>query len=130
MADELPDPERFGEAQEAVISCYMLVQTYLDRLPLPIVLPEMDDDWTPVIGLPAVHRARVELIDEQPIDRMAVMVYRQLLLDWLAAFDLAGFIHLAGPAPWRLDGLEMTIARVIAATDVLDQLLGEDPSEE
>lgn len=104
------------------------MEAYLLRLPMPIALPPMNDDWSPVDGCPALDRARRVLIGEQPISDEAKALYRHMLLDWLIAYDLAGFTQVAGASPWRLDALNAAHTRIMKVAELLDRFLGEPPT--
>lgn len=129
---EMPTPEeRFQAAAEMIVTAYALVADYLERLPLPIGIPEMDGTWDARTALPAVQRVRADLLPAQPIGRMEASLYERMLIDWLTAYELGALVRLGGPAPWRLDGIETAVARILTATDLLDDIPDdEDPSRD
>lgn len=109
---------------------YRLVAEFLRKLPLPVGLPPMDEDWDPLAALAAVERARTELLQEQPIDPLMAKVYGRLTLDWLTAYEVTAVIQEAGPAPWRLDMVEYLIRQMIVASEIIDDLFDEEPKSE
>ncbi|MGI5223529.1 hypothetical protein [Actinoallomurus sp. CA-142502] len=122
MADELPDPEeRMEQLLKALSSAYALASKHLQELPLPIGLPPMEEDaWDLVTAITAMDRARTVLLNEEPIDPMPRDFLRRLLTEWLVAWDLWAFTKIAGPAPWRLEGIELAVRRIIQISGLLD----------
>ncbi|MEV5707270.1 hypothetical protein [Actinoallomurus sp. NPDC052274] len=120
MGEPLPgDGSRLEELVEMVKATYMLVVTYLELLPIPIKLPELTEDWTPAEGLLAAERAREVLLQDQPVCDLIKYNYHLMILDWQTAYDMCAFAQLAGPAPWRLDAIDIALSRAEASSDML-----------
>lgn len=136
MAEELPDPEeRLEQLQEGITTAYMLVSVLLEQLPVPIRVPSLEDeDWNLMAAMVAMDRARSVLLDEEPIPHGVRALYRRMLTEWLVAYDLGAFTTMAGPAPWRLDGIEATLRRLSRVAEILDPDHplngGDEPLEE
>lgn len=78
----------------------------------------------------AVIVRSLDLIKEQPMDEIVFVTLRQLLLDWLTAFDLTA-IELSQPKPWREQVFTYTMVRLVAGADfALELLTGQPPAEE
>lgn len=112
MEDDYAE-KRQNELVEDCHRAYGLIVAVLTHLPIPIGLEVISRDWDVKGALLAVDRARTELINDQPIGQGNKELLRTALLTWLTVYDLAGFIELAGPAPWRLDALEDGIRRTV-----------------
>lgn len=118
------DPEELIEhLLSGVTSAHRLMADYLRKLPLPIGIPDMDGEWSAAVGLMAIERARVELLQGEPIDDLLAAIYRRLILDWLTAYELMALVTHAGPAPWRCDGIERRIEDMLVAADLIDQMI-------
>lgn len=121
------DPEkRLDDLAESIMDTYVFMSALLAELPLPIILPVADpDDWDPTTALQAVDRARRELIAAEPVSEKMLGLLERLTLNWLNAYELGGFMTIAGVTPWRLDGAEQEIADVLRLAVVVARELQE-----
>ncbi|WP_141575780.1 hypothetical protein [Actinomadura sp. WMMA1423] len=132
MADDHAESKRWDDLTDQMVTIYGIIRTVLAHLPLPIGLVHWDREWEKedsVRAIFALNRARMELLDAQPIEQRHKDLLQKAIVDWLLGFDLIAIIAAAGdPGSWRMDGLEHLIRRAeLAAGQVaLDLDLGED----
>lgn len=115
-------PEARHKAVEIkVTAAYATVTTVLLGMPIPIALP-------PAIGGRAyrVEKAcqhALELLADMPLSSYLRSAAREMLLDWMAAFDVlvehAEALQEGAFETWRLDFAEVQVTRVMAAGDHL-----------
>ena len=79
--------------------------TVLAALLIPMRLPERQAD-DPAWALHALSRAW------EPIEKLAVGRIRDTITAWTTAYELAVAANEAGPAAWRLRGIEAELRRV------------------
>ena len=128
MDHDEADPEkgRARELMEALMWAYDIILHQLAGLPIPIGLPPIDQEtWDPQLAIPAVDRSR-SLISEEPIPEILKIGFEGLVLEWLVAYELAAAIKSAGPAPWRVDGLDTALGRIAAGLRILRSMLEDE----
>jgi hypothetical protein len=108
--DQAARAKRFETLVEDLDHAYTLLVALLARLPIPMRLIERQED-DPVAAIRALSRAW-ELVDLQPLagDPLAGHV-RTMITDWLTAYELAVVCQQAGPALWRINGIELALTR-------------------
>jgi predicted ATP-grasp superfamily ATP-dependent carboligase len=117
------DDKRLRELTERTLAAFMLLGHMLGQLPVPITLPELDDDWDPVAAVEAVELTRTELLKDEPIDSTSQRMLSRALLDWLTVYELRTLVEVAGPAPWRIDAMDYGLHRLVTyASEVADRL--------
>ena len=102
--------KKFGELRAELAATYTVVVTVLAALPIPMRLPERQAD-DPAWALRALSRAW-ELADWEPVEKLAVGRIRDMITAWTTAYELAVAADEAGPAAWRLRGIEAELGRV------------------
>lgn len=125
MSDDAPDRKGFDELKFVLLSEWEMIEAILAQLPVPIRIPTTDENWDAATALPAIYRAREILVD-QPLDRLTIVLLRSMIIDWCAAYELALTVTVLGEDPWRMDALEIHIARIAFALEHVDNLLGPD----
>ena len=124
MADD--HDKEFRELRMFMLAAYGLLAELLGGLPLPIRLPELDDNWEPVDAVQAIDRARTELIKAQPIDTTTQVMIERALLEWLTVYELGAVIAIAGESSWRLDGIDYGLHRLVIIAGEAGRRLGID----
>lgn len=104
---------KFAELRAELAAAYTTVVTLLASLPIPVRLPARQAD-EPEWVMHALSRAW-ELADWEPVSKVAVGRIRDMITAWLTAYELAVAADEAGPAPWRLRGIEAELGRVRAS---------------
>lgn len=88
---------------------YAVLYTLLARLPVPLLVVRRQEDDTYGAAL-ALSRAW-DLIGVQQVSEDVMGWLREMITDWLTAFELAVSVAGNGPAPWRVDGMDGALAR-------------------
>ena len=122
------DKERLRYLTEALLGALHFVQAFLADLPVPIAVPDFITDEGPNHeSVIALDRART-LIDDEPIPAIVKQAMKDLILDWLTAYEMMVLRRMAGPAPWRLAAAEYALTRLAAIGEMIEngELDGED----
>ncbi|WP_018385273.1 hypothetical protein [Wenjunlia vitaminophila] len=120
MADE---EERFAELVRYTAKAHVIVRMMLAELPIPVRVPEFPepdadaDDILP--ALTALDRARA-LISDEPLPLELCSAYRNLILEWLNAYEIVTLVQQAGPVSWRLDILTFTLHRIAVIVTMIE----------
>lgn len=126
MEEDHPE-KRLDDLAESIMNAYVFMAALLGELPIPIGIPHADpEDWEPEKAIPAIQRARSELIHAEPIDEQTIRLLDRMMLSWLNAYELGGFMVLVGTAPWRLDGAEQQLADTLRLAAMIARNLSEE----
>jgi len=99
--------KQFGELRKDLATAYMIMTVTLAHLPIPMRLPMRQGD-DPALAIRSLDRAW-ELAEWEPVDAAAAGRVRAMITGWLTAYELAVVAQDAGPAPWRLRGIEAAL---------------------
>ncbi|RCG19089.1 hypothetical protein DQ384_38065 [Sphaerisporangium album] len=116
--EDLPPEDEYSALVQAVIRFYALISKICEKLPVPIGLPPMGEDFDSETIVPAVQRARV-LIRDMPLEEDTARMLGHVLLDWITAHEIVAMVDEFGPAPWRLDALHYSLDRVSTLAKVV-----------
>ncbi|GAA5076618.1 hypothetical protein HNP84_007338 [Thermocatellispora tengchongensis] len=115
------DPhERLEWISENLLGAYRMLEKTLQRLPLPLTLSPLTEDWEPGEALVTLQRARTYL-EIQPMDELTVSILDKLVLEWFTVYELGGLAQEAGVTPWRLDAAEFGLLRFATLLQVLEE---------
>jgi hypothetical protein len=95
-----------------LIGAHAVILGILGRLPIPLTAARYQD------GEPdgmhpafALYRAS-ELMEWQPVGSLLMIHVRDMITEWLTAYELATLAQDHGPYTWRLDGTDAALARL------------------
>jgi len=141
MADDHQGPEEEGSSPEQaaimlVLIAYEDIRQIMASLPIPIEMPPaepvLEGESSEAIMLAMISAYRI--VPDAPVGAQTEFGLRILVREWLNAFELAGFIMMAGPAPWRIEALTAMIDRMRLMSQVVTELLrmdgGDPPNRE
>lgn len=130
VEDEGSDREKaFHEAIAAMMSAYEIIAAFLLALPIPIGLPLTGKTWKAAEALPAVYRART-LLGEEPIEGMVQGILDSVLLEWCNCYEMGGIIDLLGANPWRLEVMNVSLARMAVGLRIVEPRFNLEGEEE
>lgn len=114
-----PAKKRRTALGDQITAAYVIIAGYLALLPEPVVVPPVDPrDSRPAIE--ALDRARRSPIRDQLIPEREKAALASACLSWLNAFEMMHAAIVRGPDGHRLDNIEAALARIVAATEMLN----------
>ena len=125
MEDDL---KRRREMARLLVNAMILIGDILAALPLKIVIPAAGTpECTPATAVKILERARLELIDAQPISDGAKMMLKVMILEWFALVDISGRAAQSGASERRLDTARHQADLIMSASDHVAEELGLPP---
>lgn len=115
---------RHRKAVVNMIAAYGLIMKVLGFLPLPIGIPSLRDSLYAGEVETGLIRA-YQALHDLPMDEEAKRFTGQMILDWIAASDVM-FRDEEEEASWHLDLVEIQVARILAAADLVQEILNRD----
>lgn len=100
--------KQYAELLRQIGAAYAVMAATLATLPIPMRIPVQKDepDW----AMRALSRAWT-LAEAEPLDAFTIGRIRDMITAWTTAFELAANCDEAGPAIWRLRGIEAQLTR-------------------
>ncbi|WP_433330004.1 hypothetical protein [Spirillospora sp. CA-294931] len=120
MADDT-----FDELTRSMAAAFTVIVKLLAQLPIPIEVPPMSEG-VPLESLAALERARSVLVFDQPLPELHQDEIAMIITDWLTGYELGALVSIAGPAPWRLAGMELAVRRIALLLEGLSEALDID----
>jgi len=111
--------KRFAELVKELGAVYDLIIGVLAKMPVPMLLPR-SQGTEPELAVHSLNRAW-ELASYEPLHPAEVNRTRDMISDWLTAYELACRIDRTAPAPWRLRSMELSLLRARAEARHLKQ---------
>ncbi|MEW2164397.1 hypothetical protein AB0912_15595 [Streptomyces sp. NPDC007084] len=117
MADH---DEQRAQAIKALLGAFNALRIVLQSLPIPVEIPSFfgTDGRPSPEGVLALDRARAILADE-PIAENVRNAHDSAILDWFTTYELMFLTAMAGPAPWRMDAAEYSLARLATILEMI-----------
>lgn len=112
--------ERYKSLGNLLIESCRLIAYALLGLPVPvrIPIPTSDADVETISAVcAALMRTHDELLGVQPIPDTAKDLLGGMIVDWLNAEEMMALIQDAGPASYRMEGVERAVARITRAAE-------------
>jgi hypothetical protein len=121
------DPETAVKAYRQVLrdmaGAYVLMIAVLARLPIPMLLPGLDEQRAnPSLVIRSLDKAW-ELAGYEFLEPRGNEHVRNMIGTWLAAHEVCTLAEAYGPAPWRLRGIGAAMRACEAEAEWLDRYL-------
>jgi hypothetical protein len=126
MDQQDPSFKRLLKLTRDLAGCYIVTRKMLLLLPIPVELPAFGDADAFIMALVEARN----LVKEEPMPSDLQEMLDRIMVEWLAAYDIAGVIQTLGMAPWRLDAMDAALDRMTVEMAIVGDLLGYEPDTE
>ncbi|MBA9005978.1 hypothetical protein [Thermomonospora cellulosilytica] len=116
--------EKFERLKVELAATYTLLARLLSRLPIPIGIPPLEEEWDPEEAIEVLARTRTSLLGPQPIEDWPRGLIDEAVLMWLTAYEVGNTMVIGAPDPWKYDAVSRVLMRVISLADAAARELG------